>query len=236
VSVREDSQVDAADEEPRHRNPVALTVTAVVLVVVCLLLSHWQLTRVRRPIDGYAGEPAAVPLDTLVPAGARVPHSAQARLVTLTGHYLAAGQRVLPGHQVSGAGVASWVVTPLQLPDGSTVAVVRGFVVTPSATLTAVPTGTVAITGRIQGGDPGVAVHATRSGYVVRTAQSPPDPLSLQPVPTSPPGNTAPVVFHLQNAIYVVQWFVLAVVMVVFWYRLMVADRRARAAGVSSVA
>ena len=64
-----------------------------------------------------------------------------------------------------------------------------------------------------------------RSGYLIRTAQSPPDPLSLQPAPADPPLVNVPVEFHLQNAIYVSQWFILAGVIALSWWRLVRAGR-----------
>jgi cytochrome oxidase assembly protein ShyY1 len=66
---------------------------------------------------------------------------------------------------------------------------------------------------------------------LIRTAQSPPDPLSLQPVPAAPPDDHAPNEFHLQNAIYVVQWFLLAIIAVVTWWRFLRASRQPHPAG-----
>ncbi len=67
---------------------------------------------------------------------------------------------------------------------------------------------------------------ALAAGYLIRTAQSPPDPLSLQPVPSAPPHVHAPKQFHLQNAIYVVQWYLLAIIAVVTWWRFLRARRQ----------
>ncbi|HEY0871711.1 MAG TPA: hypothetical protein VGD55_15030, partial [Acidothermaceae bacterium] len=71
---------------------------------------------------------------------------------------------------------------------------------------------------------------ALPAGYLIRTAQSPPDPLSLQPVPAAPPHDHAAKEFHLQNAIYVVQWFLLAIIVVVTWWRFLRASREPHAA------
>jgi cytochrome oxidase assembly protein ShyY1 len=62
----------------------------------------------------------------------------------------------------------------------------------------------------------------------MRTAQAPPDPLSLQPIPAAPPHDNAPAEFHLQNAIYVVQWFLLALIVPVAWWRFLRSTRESR--------
>ena len=220
-------------DERSARSPLMLTVTALLLVVAFVLLGRWQMSRVYRPVDGYSAEPAAVPFATLVPSGgavpAAVPAAAVSRQVSLSGHFLAAGQVVVPGHTLSGQAV-SWVVTPLVMADGTQVPVVRGWVGAADQALATPPTGVVAVTARLESGAvlPAAAAGGSAhlwSGYVIRTAQAPPDPLSLQPVPAAAPHITAPAEFHLQNAIYVVQWFLLAVIAVVMWWRFLRASR-----------
>ncbi len=208
------------------RSPISITVTALLVIVCCLLLGRWQLGRVDRPVDGYSAEPAAVTLDALVPAGASVSPGDVARQVTLTGTYDGRAQSTDPGHTVAGLTVY-WVVTPLVLPDRSRVQVVRGWVTAPGQPLAQPPAGAVTLTARLEQGQlaGGQGPWRLTSGYLVRTAQSPPDPLSLQPVPVPPPPNQAPGEFHLQNAIYVTQWWLLAVIMVLFWWRLVRAHR-----------
>jgi cytochrome oxidase assembly protein ShyY1 len=212
-------------DERSPRSPLTLTITALFLVVAFVLLGRWQLSRVYRSVDGYSAEPAAVPFATLVPAGAAVPTAAISRQVSLSGHFLATGQVVVPGHTLGGQAV-SWVVTPLVTSDGTEVPVVRGWVAANDSALTTPPAGVVTVTARLEPGAvlPAGTTHAW-SGYVIRTAQAPPDPLSLQPVPASPPHVTAPAQFHLQNAIYVVQWFLLAVIAIIMWWRFLRANR-----------
>jgi cytochrome oxidase assembly protein ShyY1 len=213
-------------DERSARSPLMLTVTALFLVVAFVLLGRWQMSRVYRPVDGYSAEPAAVPFATLVPSGSAAPAAAISRQVSLTGHFFATGQVVVPGHTLSGQPV-SWVVTPLVTADGTEVPVVRGWVGANNDALTTPPAGVVAVTARLEPGavlPAGTAPHAW-AGFVIRTAQAPPDPLSLQPVPAAPPHVTAPAQFHLQNAIYVVQWFLLAVIAVVMWWRFLRASR-----------
>jgi cytochrome oxidase assembly protein ShyY1 len=212
-------------------NSVLWTVVVLLLVVAFVLLGRWQWQRTYRPVDGYSAEPAAISLETLVPAGAAIPATAVARQVTVTGDYVTTAQEVVPGHSLSGQAV-SWVVTPLVLADRSEVLVVRGWIGATGGALATPPTSPVSVTGRIEigavltSGTIPAARSALPSGYLIRTAQSPPDPLSLQPVPAAPPDDHAPQQFHLQNAIYVVQWYLLAVIAVVTWWRSLRARRR----------
>lgn len=213
---------------------VALTVTALVAVLACVLLGAWQLGRVDRPVDGYSAEPTTVPLDRLVPAGSTVPAADVARQVLVTGSYDGAAQRLEPGHALDGQPV-DWVVTPLVLPDATRLLVVRGWVTGSGQSLAVPPTGSVSVTGRLeQGPSAGAGGARFRDGYVVRTAQSPPDPLSLQPVPVPPPHNDAPDEVHVQNAVYVVQWWFFAAIMLVSWWRLVRANGQQAGATVVS--
>ena len=210
----------------RSWSPTSLTVSALLVVIACIALGRWQLGRVDRPVDGYSAEPAAVPLDRLVPLGGSVSAAVMARQVTLTGSYDPAAQVTEPGHLLGGQPVY-WVVTMLDLPGQSQVQVVRGWVTQPGQSLAQPPTGPVTVTARLERGTVGAGPSGGRlsSGYLVRTAQSPPDPLSLQPVPALAPKNDAQTQFHLQNAIYVTQWWLLAGIMIAFWWRLMRASR-----------
>ncbi len=150
-----------------------------------------------------------------------MPGADVARQVLATGSYDAAAQRLEPGHRLDGQAV-DWVVTPLVLADSTRLLVVRGWVTGSGQSLAEPPGGQVSVTGRIEQGTPGSGATAgsLRDGYLVRTAQSPPDPLSLQPVPVPPPRNEAPDELHVQNAIYVVQWWFFAAIMLVSWWRL----------------
>jgi cytochrome oxidase assembly protein ShyY1 len=217
-------------------NPITWTVTALALVAAFVFLGRWQLDRTYRPVDGYSAEPAAVPFASLVGVGAAVPPTAVSRQVTLTGRYIPAGQVIVPGHSLSGQAV-SWVVTPLVMPDSTEVFVVRGWVGPGGGEAIVAPTtDAVALTGRVEIGTvlpsrpAASAAASTRQwlGYLIRTAQAPPDPLSLQPVPAAPPHENAPAQFHLQNAIYVVQWFLLALIVPVVSWRFFRAAREPR--------
>jgi len=205
------------------RSPIALALFAIFFAVVFAGLGYWQLGRVYRPVDGYSAEPAAVRLSRLVPSGAAVRQALVGRQVTVTGHYLASEQSIRTGQRLGSVAV-SWVVTPLATSVGTTVDVVRGWITGTASKLAEPPSGSVTVTGRlaigrVRGPVDGRA-SATTNAYLVRTAQSPPDPLSLQPVPSAPPRSVAPASFHLQNATYVVQWWVLVIIVLVSWWKL----------------
>jgi cytochrome oxidase assembly protein ShyY1 len=208
----------------RTRRWMGLTLLALVVVVTFVGLGKWQFDRSYRLPDGFTDEPPAVALVAVSPPGGALPATLVGRQATASGQYDAAGQRLLPGHSLDGAPV-QWVVTPLRLTDGSTVDVVRGWLAGAEAGLDAPPSGTVEVTGRLRPPDlsvTGPVPAEGRSAYLVRTAQSPPDPLSLQPVPSSPPSSSAGTrQFHLQNAIYTSQWWIFAVLVVVYWWRLL---------------
>lgn len=211
------------------RRWVGLTLLAAVFVVLFGWLGDWQLGRTYRASGGYVQEPAASPLDTLDPRGSVLATGLVGRQATASGQYDAAHQVLVPGKTLDGTPV-SWVVTPLRLSDGSTVEVVRGWAAHDEAGLTAPPAGPVQVVGRLEPADPTIPTTASdHSGYLVRTAQTPPDPLSLQPVPSKPVQTTSGAKeFHLQNAVYTVQWWVFAVLVVVFWWRLLRDERRDR--------
>ena len=224
------------------RRWVALSVVAVMMAIACLGLGRWQFSRSYRTVDGYTQESAAVPLDALDSAAHPLSAAVANRQVTVSGTFDASHQRLLRGHVVGGGSVF-WVVTPLRRPDGTAVEVVRGWVAVPDAAITLAPSAAVQLTGRIRPLDPTVssasviangAVDAALvrqlpypivAGYILRTAQLPPDPLSLQPVPSSPPaGRVGLRQWHLLNAFYSVQWWFFAAIIGLFWLRLFAAE------------
>jgi len=209
------------------RRWVGLTVLAAVTVLAFGWLGKWQFGRAYRAPDGYSDEPLAAAVAGLDPWGPAPPVRSLGRQAVAVGHYLAGGQQILTGQVLEGAPV-SWVVTPLQLGDGSVVRVVRGWVAGAEDALAAPPQGTVAVTGRLEPAVSGVTASSTaaRPGLLVRTAQSPPDPLSLQPVPSKPVSTSGGTKqFYLQNAVYTSQWWIFAALVVVYWWRLLRGER-----------
>ena len=192
-----------------------LTITSVALAILFALLGRWQGGRVFRPVDGYSAEPAAVAVNTLIPSGTPASDKLFGRQATVSGTYSAGSQRLVGGKSVGGA-PAIWVVTTLRSDGGREFYIVRGWTTTTDAALIAPPPGEVMITARIE---PGSQVGL--AGFIlIRTAQDPPDPLSLQPVVVAAPVQAQPRLFHLQNAIYVVQWFLLVLFVAIAWWRL----------------
>jgi len=211
------------------RRWLGLTVLALMVVTAFVWLGAWQWSRTYRVADGFSDEPLAVPVAELAPVGAALPVGSTGRQVTATGRYLPSRQQVVPGHSLDGSPV-SWVLTPLALGDGTVLQVVRGWVTAAEGALAVPPTGVVTVSGRMVPSPASTPSPASqRAGLLVRTAQSPPDPLSLQPVPSAPVVTSGGAKqFHLQNAIYTSQWWIFAVLVVVYWGRLLRDERATR--------
>jgi cytochrome oxidase assembly protein ShyY1 len=238
---------------------VTLSLIALVLMAACALLGRWQYGRSFRSADSYSREPAAVALDSVDSVARPLTAAVTNRQVIMSGRYDASHQRLIAGHTLEGAPVL-WVVTPLRLADGSVIEVVRGWLTRVDTALAKPADSVVRVTGRIRplqlsAGStvaPGYADavdagllhelgYPARDGYVLRTAQVAPDPLSLQPVPSqAPPAPPGAKQFYLQNAVYTVQWWVFALLMPVIWYRLFRMDldvrRERRLAGAGRTA
>jgi cytochrome oxidase assembly protein ShyY1 len=211
------------------RRWVGLTLLAAVMVGAFALLGDWQFGRSYRVSDGYSEEPVALPVAALDRVGTELLPGSVGRQAIASGRYDAARQQLVGGHELDGAAVL-WVVTPMTLADGSMIDVVRGWATKADAGLDVPPAGLVQVTGRLEAAGAGVSPptgSTARAGYLVRTAQSPPDPLSLQPVPSKPTATTSggSKEFHLQNAVYTSQWWIFAVLVVVYWWRLLRDER-----------
>lgn len=230
----------------RSRRWVTLTVVAVLLVVACGLLGRWQYSRSYRPADGYTQEPAPVAIASLDSSQHPLTAVVVNRQVTMSGTYDASQQRLIAGHTLGGAAVL-WVVTPLRLAGGGAVEVLRGWLSHPDSALATPPTAPVQVIGRIRplesapagqsSSAPGAAAaidsallgqlpYPVLAAYVVRTAQLPPDPLSLQPVPSQPPPSPPGAKkLYLLNAFYAIQWWIFALLVLYTWQRLFSAER-----------
>ena len=139
---------------------IAFHVLVLVLVVAMVNLGLWQLRRLdeKRAFNSTVSErilQEAVPLETLVPTGvdyrdkdaSEVASLAEWRLVTVSGEYLVDESfRVVNRSQYGRAG--DNIVVPLDLGDGRTVLINRGFV--PMATtVPPVPAQRVTVVGRV---------------------------------------------------------------------------------------
>jgi cytochrome oxidase assembly protein ShyY1 len=247
--------------------PRWLALLAVVLAVAAVMarLGEWQLGRARqqgeRDRQAAAAAQPAVPVQQLLPAGAAFPVSALDRRVTVLGRWDGARQLLVPGRRLGDA-TGLWVVTPLRLPDGSAVAVVRGWVPesrvagsSPSGPA-ALPAGDVRLDGVLRPSEPvgdllpGALAEAPSGQVPVASAalfaqawpyplvdgfvlQTSPATAGLQAVPTERgTGELA-----LQNLSYALQWWLFSAFGLFFWFRLVRDDARGRLhAGAASAA
>jgi cytochrome oxidase assembly protein ShyY1 len=158
------------------------------------------------------------------------------RPVTAAGEYadlpvLLIAQRELEGRP------GDWVVAPFVV-EGTTVAVLRGWVDAPTSPAITSPTGSVDLSGALQPfeefyaegvvRDDGRLVAISRqeierawgtpvlSLVLVQAGQVPPSQPAPLPVPLTV--QTADVPFPLQNAAYTLQWFVFAAFVWVMWW------------------
>jgi cytochrome oxidase assembly protein ShyY1 len=211
---------------------LALHLLAVVVLLGCLGLSAWQWHSYTA--GGSTPHGARVPIGQLGRAGDDLPGSALRHPVSATGAFDDSLRQYVPDAKVDGR-TGFLVITPLVLPDGSAVPVVRGWVDTRSSPAAVAPTGTVTVDGILQGSEsegfdpdlPGdelstVDVSELRlrwpqpvhRGYVLVTAESPAP--AVAPVLVPPPGAHGP----LHNAAYALQWVVFGLFAVAFWIRL----------------
>ncbi|MBX6384862.1 MAG: SURF1 family protein [Microbispora sp.] len=227
---------------------VALHLLVIGVLVSFTLLGRWQLgvfeaSGAPRP----APDPAPVDVTELTQVGRYITGAAVSRRVTATGTYDAANQLLVadrvadadaPGGRAA-EGKGFWLLTPLRLADGTIIPIVRGWVRTATDPATAVPEGTVTVTGRLRppeqtddvqrsGSLPRgqVAIVSTaelinvwptarvRNGFVVATSQDPPS--RVTPVAVSPP--TEGGGFTWRNLAYALQWWIFALFAVYMWF------------------
>jgi len=219
---------------------LARSLLGVVLLAACVGLGLWQWDRVQLTLESErAALQVAVDVVDLAPTGADLPGESVGRPVFATGRYaessLYVSDRSLDGRK------GFWVLSPLDLGDGSRVAVLRGWL----PEVVEVPIGNATVNGVMQPYENfysgstsknGVIVSMTldeivaawgedvRAGIVNLTSQEPAfagDPL---PVPTTvqPAGGG----FPLQNFFYALQWLIFAGFVVFFWWRWIGMDLR----------
>jgi cytochrome oxidase assembly protein ShyY1 len=215
---------------------VALTVVAVVLSVMCVVAGLWQGSRTR---DILEAERAALadPIPVLEAATVEgFPASSVGRPVTAVGAYATEGQFLVAQRELEGR-PGDWVITPFVV-DGTTVAVLRGWVESPTGPAVDIPVNAVALRGALQPFEEFYADRALRpdgrlvaisrseieqawgapvlSLVLVLAEQDPPSEPAPLPVPLTV--QTADVPFPLQNAAYTLQWFVFAGFVWVMWW------------------
>jgi len=242
---------------------LGLHLFALLAVPLCIWLGVWQLSRFEQRThtgDHRAAQAAAlvsdpVPLSGLLSGADAQTVTAQdaGREVTFSGRYDAKEQLLVPQRVLNGRN-GYYVLTPLLLPDGRHIPVIRGW--TPSrAAVPAPATGTVELRGRLQiaedesspqvistgslpAGEVGMISPSTLvnllpysiyNGWIALDAGS----TSLVPVPTYQAAEGDGLTLEaFQNLGYTCQWFVFAGFAVFMWFRLVrreaevVRDRR----------
>jgi len=223
--------------------PRALGLHALVLaaLVACAWLGQWQYGRYtsqqRGPVLERPGAPVAV--QSLLRPSTSLPPAAPGRAVTARGHFDGKGQLLLPDRYASGRR-GYWLLTPLEVDGGATLAVVRGWVPTPDDRAAYPPVGAVTVSGRIQ---PAEAVDATKddalphgqasAASAVELLDSSAGPfypglLVAQTVsPTSSPAPRAVQLWAragggtagLRNLAYALQWWLFGAFAVFLWWR-----------------
>jgi cytochrome oxidase assembly protein ShyY1 len=225
---------------------IALTLLAVVALVLCTLAGTWQWTRTQDILAlerAALAEPVAVQDITTVDES--LPAESVGRPVIVVGRYDGAQQRYVTNRALDGrAGL--WVLAPVVLPDGTRVPVLRGWVSEERPVVDAPPDGPVRVEGILQPGETFYAAapvgpdgrltavsdaalrqawgDGVRTGVVVLAEQAPPSVLGPRPVP--PTVGPPDVGFPLQNFFYAFQWWFFAAFVVFAWVRWLWLDVR----------
>ncbi|MEW9617566.1 SURF1 family protein [Shinella sp. S4-D37] len=218
--------------QPSPRARRVLTGFLTLLVTIFLALGTWQVQRLFWKLDLVARVDARIAADP-VPAPGRAEWPAitrdgdEYRRVTVTGRFR--HDRSVLVQAVTERGAGFWVVTPLLLPDDTTVLVNRGFVPADRRDVTAseIAAGPVAVTGLLRLSEPGggflrandpaggrwfsrdVAAIAAAKGlsdvapYFV-DADATPNPGGL------PIGGLTVVAFRNSHLVYALTWYTLA--------------------------
>ncbi|GAA2866625.1 SURF1 family protein [Streptosporangium fragile] len=217
---------------------VVLHLLAIGALVVCGLLGRWQLGVFEESGRPQATlDPAPVAVSTLSQPGRHLTTDAVSRRVTAEGTFDTARQ-LLVAERDGGL----WLLTPLDLGDGTSIPVVRGWVPAADDPATAVPEGRVTVTGRLQPSEatdsvqrrvrrlpPGQVLTVSsaelinlwpgtklRNGFVVATGQSPAPAVAAKPVSVPPP--TEPGGLTWRNLAYAAQWWIFGLFAVFMWW------------------
>ena len=209
---------------------------ALLLIVAFVLLGHWQWQRTQ---DVLASERASlaevVAVDGLNPVGQAITSDTVGRAVTAVGTYHAAQQRIVV-HRGLNDKTGVWVVTPLELSDGSLIPVMRGWLPNSLAPGVTPPSGRVKVDGVLQAdesfykgapsSDSEVAAISqqslnwgpqARSGFIALQSQEPQANPAPIPVPIDP--QAADVAFPFQNFFYAFQWWVFGLFVIAVYLR-----------------
>ena len=224
---------------------IGLALVALLLIAGCVFLGRWQWDRTQNIVEAERlAVSASVAVEEIAAVDDQLPDASIGRPVVAQGRYLAGGQVIVVQRSLRGQpGV--WVLTPLELSDGSVIGVLRGWLESASAPGIIPPSGDVTVTGIMHPDErfypdavmePGMAVAIssarlsdswgpqTRSGYVMLTEIAPSADQATgsatpAPEPAVPTVQTAGVPFPLQNFFYAFQWWIFALFIVVVYAR-----------------
>lgn len=233
---------------------LALHALVVVSVTACAVLGLWQwrafsAESVVRPVAGSPPEPLA----QVLAAGRPLDATTAGRRVSATGSYDPDEQLLVPGRRLGGR-TGLHVLTPLRTPGG-VLPVRRGWVASADDPATAVPAGTVTVTGVLHppegGGDDASrgallpagqvpVIDATELHIAYPYAPSEVYAGFLELTTQDPPGTAAPAAVRSeprfasgglgrwQNLSYVGQWWIFGLAAVGFWVAFVRAGLRRR--------
>ncbi|MFD8527019.1 SURF1 family protein [Streptosporangium canum] len=217
---------------------LVLHLLAIGALVVCGLLGRWQLGVFEDSGKPQATrDPAPVAVGTLTQPGRHLTSDAVSRQVTAEGTFDGSKQ-LLVAERDGGL----WLLTPLDLGDGTSIPVVRGWVPQAGDPAVAVPAGKVTVTGRLQPSEATDSVQRRirqlpqgqvltvssaelvnlwrgaklRDGFVVAGAQSPPPAVAAKPVSVSPPTVSGAITWR--NLAYAAQWWIFGLFAVFMWW------------------
>lgn len=224
--------------------PRALGLHALLLaaLVACAWLGQWQFTRYaaqqRGPVLERPEPP--VPVQSLLQPSTTFPAAAPGRAVTARGRFPARGQLLLPDRLAAGGRRGFWLLAPLQVDGGATLAVVRGWVPTTHDAAVPVPSGEVTVSGRLQPAEPvdpaedeSLPTGQANAASAVELLDDAPGPfypglLVAQSVSPETAAAPAPVELWvhsgggtagLRNLAYALQWWLFAGFAVFLWWR-----------------
>lgn len=229
----------------------------IVVVVAFIWLGLWQfgVAHTKGDHDAMADEAnkTRVVLQDYITPHQDFPADGSLRPVQVAGRYDPEHQVLVAGRVLDGKD-GWWVVTPL-VADGSgaRIAVVRGFVSTPSAPAPTIGTDSVTVEGELapgespadttypagQVGSVNLAIFANQWGgqiynaFIFATSEQP--TATAAPIQTFPPPEPASGGLQIRNLGYAIQWWLFAGFAVYMWWRMVRDDYRDEQA-LSSVA
>ncbi|CAB4903114.1 unannotated protein [freshwater metagenome] len=231
---------------------ISFTALVIVLIVAFGLLSRWQWSRAethrmeRIAIDERANMPP-VPLARLIPLGTQLPGDLEWRqasaIGTFTGQSALVRKRPLDGQN------GFWVMSALQLADGTFVWINRGWTQATgdalrTPTVAPAPTGTVELIGRLRPSESGPNPQpkdlpegqvTDADMAILPSVSGPANDLYLELVSSTPDAHagltllTPPEIDDSRNISYAVQWLLFAAVGIVGWFFFLRREARADA-------